>query len=169
MGKVLTGFLRGWPGAVSRSRDDVIVSLKNADQNPVAFGAPVFLKASSAGVVNFTAGTTTSEQFAGFAVRVPDKTPDAYPDALGAGTASDRGAFRPGDPVDVLVRGSVIVPIATTSARIGDKVYVRLSDGKLVTAAGDSGTTAELPGVTVRGARDSGGCCEVTVTKRNLI
>ena len=169
MGKVLGHFENGFAGAASRSIDNIIVALKNASDGEIPFGAPVFLKASSAGVVNFTAGTTTSEQFAGFAVRVPDKTPDAYPDALGAGTASDRGAFRPGDPVDVLVRGSVIVPIATTSARIGDKVYVRLSDGKLVTAAGDSGTTAELPGVTVRGARDSGGCCEVTVTKRNLI
>ena len=28
MGKVLSEFLHGWPGAVTRSKDDVIVSLK---------------------------------------------------------------------------------------------------------------------------------------------
>ena len=50
-----------------------------------------------------------------------------------------------------------------------DKVYIRVSDGKMVTAAGESGTTVELPNVTVRGARDSRGNCEVTVTKRNLV
>ena len=169
MGKVLSDFKRGWPGAVSRSKDDVILSLKNGDQNAIAFGAPVFLKASSGSVVNFSSGTTTADQFVGFAVRVPDKTPDAYPSVLGAGVDSDRGKFNTGDPVDVLARGSIVAPIATTSAKIGDKVYIRLSDGKLVTTAGDSGTTLELPNVRIRGSRDSGGCCEVVVTKRNLV
>ena len=54
--------------------------------------------------------------------------------------------------------------------RINNPVaHIRLADQRLVTAAGESGTTVELPNVTVRGARDSRGFCEVTVTKRNLI
>ena len=167
MGKVLSEFRRGWSGAVTRSKDDVIVSLKNADMDPITFGAPVFLDAAAGGAVNFAAGETVAEQFIGFAVRVPDKTPDTYPS--GQNPPDTAGTYLPGNPVDILVRGSVSVAIQTTSAKIGDKVYVRLSDKKLVTVAGESGTTVQLPNVTVRGARDSKGFCEVTVTKRNLI
>ena len=60
MGKVLSEFRRGWPGAVTRSKDDVVVSLKNADMNPIAFGAPVFLDAAAGGAVNFAAGETAA-------------------------------------------------------------------------------------------------------------
>jgi hypothetical protein len=167
MGKVLSEFQRGWPGAVTRSKDDVIISLKNADTNPIAFGAPVFLDAASGGAVNFTPGQAAAEQFIGFAVRVPDKTPDAYPSGQNAADAP--GAWASGSPADILVRGSVAVPVQTPNAKAGDPVYIRLSDKKLVTAAGESGTTVELPNVTIRGTRDSRGFCEVTVTKRNLI
>ena len=167
MGKVLAGFNRGWGGSVSRSKDDVIVSLKNTDTNPIAFGAPVFLRAASNGVINFSAGVTAAEQFVGFAVRIPDKTPDTYPG--GQNWNSDTGVYASGDPVDVLVRGSITVPVSTSAAKVGDKVYIRLSDGKLVAAAGESGTTLELPNVHIRGSRDSSGYCEVTVTKRNLV
>ncbi len=167
MGKVLSEFRRGWPGAVTRSKDDVIVSLKNADLTPIAFGAPVFLDAAAGGAVNYAPGETTAEMFAGFAVRVPDKTPDAYPS--GQNGTDPAGAWAPGDPADILVRGSLAVPVQTPSAKTGDKVYIRVSDKKLVTAAGESGTTLQLPNVTVRGSRDSRGFCEVTVTKRNVI
>ena len=167
MGKVLPGFTRGWPGAVSRSGDHVIVSLMNADMDPIAFGAPVFLKAAYNGVVNFSAGTTTPEQFVGFAVRAADKTPDTYPDGPNGDGAA--GTYASGDTADILVRGSITVPVNTSAAKIGDKVYIRVSDGKLVTVAGESGTTAELPNVFVRGARDSSGNCEVTVTRRSLV
>ena len=166
MGKVLPEFLRGWPGAVSRSKDDVIVSLKNADPDPIAFGAPVFL-GTNGGAVNFNSGVSTSNKFIGFAVRVPDKTPSEYPAGQDAEDAA--GGYASGEPADILVRGSVAVPVSTSGAKMGDKVYIRVSDGKLVTAAGESGTTVELPNVTVRGTRDSGGNCEVTVTKRNLV
>ncbi len=167
MGKVLSEFRCGWPGAVTRSRDDVIISLKNADMNPIVFGAPVFLGATAGGAVNFAPGESAAERFVGFAVRVPDKTPDTY--ASGQGGTDPAGAFAPGDTADILVRGSTVVPIQTANAKTGDKVYIRLADQRLVTAAGESGTTVELPNVTVRGARDSRGFCEVTVTKRNLI
>ena len=52
MGKVLSEFRRGWSGAVTRSKDDVIVSLKNADMDPIAFGTPVFLDAAAEGAGN---------------------------------------------------------------------------------------------------------------------
>lgn len=167
MGKVLSEFQRGWPGSVTRSKDDVIVSLKNEDYNPIAFGAPVFLDSAAGGAVNFTSGETTAEQFIGFAVRVPDMTPDEYPQWQNG--ANQAGAWHPGDQVEILVRGSVSLPIVSSNAKIGSKVYIRISDKKLTTTAGESGTTMQLPNVTVRGARDSRGFCEVTVTKRNLV
>ena len=166
MGKVLREFLRGWAGSVSRSKDDVIVSLKNGGPDPIAFGAPVFL-GMYGGVVNFEDGVSTPDRFVGFAVRVPDKTPGSYP--AGQDVAYAAGEYAPNEPADILVRGSVAVPVNTSGAKAGDKVYIRAADGKLVTAAGESGTTVELPNVTVRGARDTGGNCEVTVTKRNLV
>ena len=45
MGKVLRKFINGYPGAISRAVDDVVVSLKNASGGPIPFGAPVFLVA----------------------------------------------------------------------------------------------------------------------------
>ena len=169
MGKVLSKFTNGWPGTVSRVKDDVIVSLKNVGQTAINFGDPVFLYngVTPGGVRGFISGTTTENDFVGFAVRVPDKTPDSY--GSGQEGADSTGAWAPGDTADILVRGSTAVPIQTANAKIGDKVYIRLSDQRLVTAAGESGTTAELPNVTVRGSRDSRGFCEVTVTKRNVI
>ena len=166
MGKVLPEFLRGRAGAVTRSKDDVIVSLKSADANSIAFGAPVFM-GTTGGIVNFTAGVTASERFVGFAVRVPDKTPAAYPAGQGGNTPV--AEYAPGEAAEILVRGSIAVPVGTSGAKAGDKLYIRISDGKLVTAAGESNTTVELPNVTVRGTRDTAGYCEVTVTKRNLV
>ncbi len=43
MGKILSKFDHGWPGTISRAVDDVVVSLKNAGNADIPFGAPVFL------------------------------------------------------------------------------------------------------------------------------
>ena len=50
MGKVLSIFDIGKPGAISRSVDDIVVALKNAGNDPIAFGAPVFLANDGSGV-----------------------------------------------------------------------------------------------------------------------
>ena len=76
MGKILSYFDIGFAGAISRSVDDVVVSLKNAGTDPIPFGAPVFLTDSGEGVVGFvTGGSQTFERFVGFAVRSAGKTP----------------------------------------------------------------------------------------------
>ena len=160
MGKVLSTFRNGFPGAVSRSADDVILSLRNASGGPVSFGAPVFLVAGENACRACDAASATSENFLGIAVRIPDKTPDTY--------GSNVGTYAPNDPVDILVRGSCVLAIEG-SASVGAAVYVRKSDGKIVAAPGAEGTTMLLPGVTVRTPRDSGRCAEVTVTRRNLL
>ena len=78
MGKVQKGFGNGSPGAVSRSVDEVVISVKNASEAEIPFGAPVFLSGSGAAPFSVSAPQDFSS-FLGFAVRVADKTPDVYP------------------------------------------------------------------------------------------
>ena len=160
MGKVLSSFKNGWPGAVSRSNDNVIISMRNASGANIAFGAPVFLAAGENAVRGFDSATSTSAAFIGIAVRVADKTPEVYD--------SSESYYKPNDPVDILVRGSTVLPFES-SAAVGAGAYVRKSDSKIVASAGAEGTTVQLPGVSVRTARDSNHCCEVVLTKRNLL
>ena len=151
-------FQNGYPGAISRSVDDVVVSLKNAGGASVPFGAPVF-KVSGERSCKLYQDGVTAEDFIGFAVRVPVKTPETF--------GSKTACYAENDPVDVLTRGSVILELAN-SARPGDAVYLRKVDGKLVTTPGSEGTTIQLPNCTVRSSRDTAHFAEVVVTKRNI-
>ena len=165
MGKVQNVFGFGNAGAVTRSIDDVIIAVRNASNNDIAFGAPVFM--TDYGAVPFD---TTNPQdfttFLGFAVRVADKTPETYP----AGQFSDPPAavWKAGSVMEVLVRGSIA--LATNQAGIkGGKLYIRKSDGKLTTSAGSSGTTVLLENVRIRNPRnDWSSCCEAVVLERNV-
>ena len=159
MGQVLKDFYNGWAGTVSRQKDDVIISLKNSGGAVIPYGAPVFMKAPDTGVRPFNSATHTADDFVGFAVRIPDKTPETY--------GSAQGEWPRYGNVDILVRGSISIRLATAS-RATDKVYIRKSDSLLTTLPGNEGTTVELPNVRCRGNRDSNEITEVVVTKRNL-
>ena len=160
MGKVLSTFQNGFPGAVSRSADNIIISLRNASGADVAFGSPLFAVSGERACRAFSASSSTPETFVGFAVRAADKTPDTY--------GSNQAAYHANEPTDVLVRGSTVLKFES-AALPGNSVYIRLADGKLVTSAGSEGTTLQLPGVTVATARDAGRCAEVVLAKRNLL
>ena len=160
MGKVLHNFQNGYPGAVSRSADNVIISLRNASGGEVAFGSALFHVSGERACRSFNASTSTPESFVGFAVRAADKTPETY--------GSNQAVFKANEPVDVLVRGSTVLSFES-SATPGASVYIRKADGKFVTSAGSEGTTILLPGVTVISARDSSRCAEVVITERNLM
>ncbi len=167
MGKVLSAFGNGYPGAVSRAVDDVIISMKNAGAAAIEFGAPVFMSADRTGAVGFdTASPQDFADFLGFAVRVADKTPDTYP--AGPFDPQPQGAWQPGDPMDVLVRGSVAVRMSGTTRPAG-RVYLRKSDGVVTASAGSEGSTVELENVRVRRARlETNGCAELAVLRRNI-
>ena len=175
MGKVLPTFDLGWPGAISRSVDDIVVSLKNAGNTPIRFGAPVFLDASGAGVSAFVTGmnpgeTRTFEQFVGFAVRDPGKTPDTYPQGqdMQTDTGYQEGQWNPGEVVEVLVRGSISLR-AIAGFQPGGKVYIRKLDGSLVAGAGAEGTTLLLQNVRCKNPQQGNGTCsEFVVTNRNV-
>lgn len=165
MGKVQSAFLNGNAGAVSRSIDDIIISIKNAGDAAIPFGAPVFLTDSGAEPFSLTTPQDFSS-FLGFAVRVADKTPESYPS--GQQETVSEGAWNPGDVMEVLVRGSIVLKMAS-SGNTGSEVYIRKSDGCLTASAGASGTTVGLENVHLRTKRDGSGCCEVVVNERNLI
>ena len=171
MGKILSSFGLNWPGAISRSVDDIVVSLKNAGSDPIPFGAPVFLTDDGDGVVGFiTNGSQTFARFVGFAVRAAGKTPDTYPAGqdMSPVAGSQVGAWEPGQVVEVLVRGSIA--IATAPGFLpGGNVWIRKSDGVLVCAAGTEGSTLLLENVKIRVPQLSGRpCSEAVVLTRNI-
>ncbi len=170
MGKVLQTFGNGQPGAVSRSKDDIIISVKNASDKDIAFGAPVFLGDDGAEPFS-TANPQDFSAFLGFAVRVEDKTPDTYPQGQfnDGGSEGEVGKWKAGDVMEVLVRGSVTIGLSSTGS-FGGNVYIRKSDGKLTASAGASGSSVLLENVRVRRPRDSySSCCEAVVNKRNIL
>ena len=170
MGTVQNVFPYGSPGSVTRSVDDIIIAVRNASDNAIAFGTPVFM--TEHGAVPFDiANPQNFETFLGFAVRVDDKTPNAYPTGQfnSQDAAGETGSWAPGDVMEVLVRGSIA--LVTNQAGIkGGKLYIRKSDGKLTTSAGTSGTTMLLENVRIRNPRnDWTSTCEAIVNKRNLL
>ncbi len=172
MGKVQQIFSHGQPGSVSRSIDDIIISIKNASDSDIPFGAPVFLEGYGDGAAPFsTENPQDFSTFLGFAVRVADKTPDAYPqgqfnDGTGEGEV---GKWKAGDLMEVLVRGSIAIPLSATGSP-GGHVYIRKSDGKLTASAGASGSSVLLENVRIRRSRNAySACCEAVVKERNIL
>ena len=166
MGKVQEHFSNGSPGAISRSVDDIVISVRNASDGDIPFGEPVFL--GGLGAVPFDVSDPQEfETFLGFTVRITDKTPDTYP--RGQFNDPPQGAWHAGDVMEVLVRGSIAVPLAVPGST-GGNVYIRKSDGRLTASAGGSGSTVRLENVRVRRPRnDWTSCAEVVVQTRNVI
>ena len=173
MGKVLSIFDIGWPGAISRSVDDIVVSMKNGGTAAIPFGAPVFLTADGDGVVAYDPDASPAQAFAsfvGFAVRSAGKTPDTYPTRqdMSSIRSDQSGAWNPGEVVEVLVRGCVA---AETSVGFlpGGSVYLRVSDGALVPEAGEEGETFLLENVKMRTPQGNNRpCSELLITTRNI-
>ena len=69
MGKVLGTFTNGFTGAVSRSIDNIIVSMKNGSGGEIPFGAPVFLAHGENACRTFDAQDSAAAAFLGFAAR----------------------------------------------------------------------------------------------------
>ena len=164
MGKVQEIFGNGRAGTPSRSIDTVIISVRNAGEADIPFGAPVFMTPD--GAVPFdTENPQEFPSFLGFAVRVADKTPDTY----GAGQFEEapEGAWHAGDVMEVLVRGSLAERLESVGSA-GGPVYLRKADGKLTTSMGAANSTVLLENVRVRRPRDASGCAELTVKTRNI-
>ena len=154
MGKVLATFSNGFPGAVSRSVDDVIIGMSNLDSEALAYGVPVVLDSTGKGAVKFTADSTAAD-LVGFTVRSASKTPDTYGESV--------GSYAPGDMMDVLVRGSLVAEAAGEPAT-GGTVCVVAATGALTAETTDN---IALTNVRFRGPADGDGRVEILVTERH--
>lgn len=167
MGKVLETFMNGFPGTPSRTADEIIITMQNGSEHDALPGAPIFLKTDGTAEPYDIDYPQEFEQFLGFAVRVPDKTPDTA--VTSQNQANPLAVWRPDETMEILVRGAITVPMAVSANR-GSAVYLRKSDGKLLSSPGSAGTTMLLENVRLRNPRDSdSGCAEVIVNKRNIL
>ena len=160
MGKVLKLFGNGYAGSISRSVDNVVISLRNSSDAAIPFGTPVFLAANEKSCHPYTNGDTV-DNFLGFAVRNADKTPDTY--------GSNQAAYQPNAPVDILVRGTIVLHF-TGAVPPNSSVYLMKADGTIKAVAPATASDAlELPNCHVNTPRDSGANAEVILAKRNLM
>ena len=159
----LGGFLRTIPGTISRGVDDVVISMRNADTDDIKPGDAVFLKNDSNGAgVTRVKEDSTFAGFVGIAVRAASKTNETY-------GSNDPAVWKSGEPVDVLVRGCITVPIDYLACTAGGAVHLNLADGKYKTAA-VSGSTIQLENCAWRTSTgSSGNRAELVIKTRNVI
>ena len=119
MGKVISSFTNGFPGAIARALDDVVVAFANKSEGALAFGVPVALDATKTGITLFDPATHTAADFVGITVRNPSKTPETY----GANTA----AYASGELADVLGTDCVLVPWGHNSTERLEKTGRRVA------------------------------------------
>ena len=77
-------------------------------------------------------------------------------------------AYKPGDPVDILVRGTIVVETNGTVSP-GGNVHCRTTDGTLVTTPIAEGGSFQLTNCHFRGPADSSNHTELVITERNLV
>lgn len=159
-GKVIgTTIPRGFAGNVSRMSDNVIEPLNYAASNSgnIEFGEVVAFDATNNGVRK-VASTDVAANIIGIAVRNVGQ-PKA--------DSNDGFYYVPGETVDVLVRGSIMVELedATGLAPMG-QVYLNASTGKLTAVATSH---VALPNMKFgNGYADTDKVTEVTILTRAI-
>ena len=159
MGKVLSAFSNGFPGAIARSIDDVVIAMANRSEGEIAFGMPVALAPDGAGVVPFDGASHTAADFVGITVRNPSKTPETY----GANTA----AYASDELADVLVRGHIVVKSTAGVPAVGEPLCVVKATGAFGAGTGD--TVIPLTNARFSNTQDAPGTVEVVLTQRSLV
>lgn len=163
-GKVIgTKLPFGFRGAVSRTPDTIIAPYPHVGADPIQFGEPVAFDATNKGVRK-VAATDTASAIVGIAVR-----------RVGQPYADDEHGwyYKQGDVVDVLLRGSIAVEVASdTGITARGAVYVCKGSGdnaagSIVCAIGDD--TLEMPNtVFAIGECDANKIAEVTILTRSI-
>ena len=163
MGKVYRYNILGYPGAISHSADFVVIPRVNKSEADIPFGAPVFLNSDGSGVVGISASSEAAK-FVGFAVRSGAKTPGVYdPDADGS---NSNAVYKPGEVMDILVRGSMTVNCTGSAPKPGMPAYINKTYG--IVSALSSDSTLTVPGIQFLSERDSAGHAEILLLERHL-
>ncbi len=170
IGKILN---LGYPGSVSRQVDAVIDNrpvksniVSNVEQEPsIVFGDPVVLNSDNT-YTKFGASNTAA-QFSGIAARQVKQATDYYPTT---------GSYLPGEPCDVISRGSVTVTCNVGTPTAGGKVYLRIAENVAIPAgivggfeaAADGTNTIEITNARwTTGDIDANKTAELTLLSRN--
>lgn len=159
----------GYPGTVSRSADAIIENrfVKSSDTNPIPFGAPVILNSDNTYSAFLATGTAAT--FAGIAVREA-KTNTTY-------VTNASGTYQPGEPCDVLERGSATIQVNVGTPTANGTVYVRIATNAAIPngviggfeATADGTNTVALTNVKFKtGLIDTNNVAEVTILSRNM-
>lgn len=162
----------GYRGAVSRTPDTIITTLVNTGDDPIQYGEPVVFDAGTGGVRKIKSTDTTNANIVGIAVR---RIGQPYAD-------NDQGwYYASGDAVDVLVRGSICVELASaTGLAAKGNVYVYNGskaasvtghDAGNIAAAADSSNndTVQIPNaIFTIGKADANNIAEITILTRSI-
>lgn len=167
-GKVIGKSLNlGYPGTVSRSADAIITArlVRDTDQEPIAFGDAVVLNGDNS--YSKFGEDDTADAFVGVAVREVKQSTDYF---------SEQVSYKPGQPCDVLERGSITVLCNAGNPTAGGAVYLRITANASIPngvvggfeAAADGANTIKLPGVKWKtGKIDTNKVAEITILSRN--
>ena len=150
----------GFRGNVTRTPDTIIAPYANVGSANIQFGEPVVYDADMRGVRQFKTGDTT-DQVIGIAVR---RIGQPYAD-------NEHGwYYTEGDTVDVLLRGSIAVEVASATGMTGrGKVYVRAGADNAVEIVCEADGAVEVPNaVFATGECDASNIAEVTILARSI-
>ena len=162
----------GYPGTVSRSADAIIENrpVRSTDTTNINFGAAVVLNSDN--TYSLFGASNTAADFAGVAVREVKQSTDYL-------LSSQGGYYAPGQPCDVLERGSVTVTCTEGTPAAGGPVYIVTVAGSgavsqvgdfvaTSTPAGTGSTAVELTNAQWKtGNLDANNTAEITITSRN--
>lgn len=158
----------GYPGNVSRSVDAIITNrvVKSTDSASINFGDPVILNSDN--TYSKFGATGTAAAFAGIAARAV-KQATVF-------NSNVQGNYAPGEPCDVLERGSVTVTCNVGTPTAGGAVYARITANGAIPAgvvggleaAADGANTIQITNAKWKtGKMDANNTAEVTIIQRN--
>ena len=165
MGKVYKYAALGYAGEISRAGGDHTTALANADSKDIGFGMPVFWNEARTGAVGISA-TSKAEDFIGITVRSGAKTPPVYDDPSGK-DANSKAVYEPGEIMDVMTEGNIIMACSGSGPKRGTPVYLNKEYG--IASATSSDSTLTVEGLKFKSERDSNGMVEVCVLVRHSI
>lgn len=152
-------FILGFPGTISSQVDAIKDSFPVMSSANIGFGIPVVLDSTKKGIILFSA-TSAAADLVGFTIRTmkPEQT-----------YAGNDPAYKQNDEADVLLRGPMVVKVATGTPVRNGKVYLRKATGEIVCAAEGSGgaDTVQLTNVIFsHNGKDANSSTEITILSR---
>jgi len=148
----------GFRGNVARTPDCLIMPFPAVGSGNIPYGAAVVWDATNKGVRTVASSGDVAGDIIGFAVR---RIGQPHEDA------ANGYYYKPGETVDVLVRGTIMVELkATTGIAARGQVYVDPTDGELTSVSTSNFAVGNTKFAT--GEYDANKICAVTILERNM-